>query len=235
MGNLGDPLLSGTEWWRADKAGLVDGVRDLEQLIRRAQAEQGSIIAEMHSRGTMATFGYPEVDKVLIDALHISATDAAKRAARALACHDTRNLSGAPVPACAPATAAAFAEGAITTGHVDALIDILGQIPGDVAPDERAGYEKTLVELAREADPRAVRRAGRHLLERLDQDGKPPTDDELVSPERELHWQWRRGRLRFAGFLDPESGALFETLLSPLTTPRPAEDGGRDDRTLAQR
>ncbi|MGH3739036.1 MAG: DUF222 domain-containing protein [Micromonosporaceae bacterium] len=210
--------------------------QDLEALVRRAQAEQGRIAAEMHSRGMMATFGYAGLDKLLIDTVHVGAAEARDRAARALACHDTRNLSGTVVPACAPATGAAFAEGSIHTGHVDALVGILAEIPGQVPPDERAGYETTLVGLAREADPRAVRRAGRHLLERLNQDGNPPADKDLAHPERELRWHWSRdGKLKFTGLLDKESGQLLETLISPLATPRPAQDGQRDTRTLAQR
>ncbi|MGH3950331.1 MAG: hypothetical protein ACRDSE_14595 [Pseudonocardiaceae bacterium] len=42
-------------------------------------------------------------------------------------------------------------------------------------------------------------------------------------------WRMRRG----AGH--SSTGQLLETLISPLATPRPDEDGQRDTRTLAQR
>ncbi len=217
-----------------DKAGLVAALRERETLVRRLQAEQGQIVAEMQFRGTMASFGYATVDKIQTDALHISGKEALRRTERALACHDTQE-AGTVVPALAPTTGQAYLEGAIGAEHVDALVDILGQIPGDVPADERAGYEKTLVELARQAGPFAVRKAGRHLIERLNQDGQEPTDEKLVTPRRELRWQWRQDTLKFTGFLDTESGQLLETLLSPLAKPRPAEDGQRDARTVAER
>ncbi|MGH3517956.1 MAG: hypothetical protein ACRDQ7_11180, partial [Haloechinothrix sp.] len=70
MSDTGDLFPSGAEWWRADAAGLVAGYQVLEALVRRAQAEQGRIAAEMHSRGMMATFGYAGLDKLLIDTVH---------------------------------------------------------------------------------------------------------------------------------------------------------------------
>lgn len=213
--------------------GLAAALREREAAIRRLLAQQGEIVAEMQSRGPMAAFGYADVTRIQMDLLKISRKDARARTGRALACNAYHEVG--PVPVFAPETAQAFGEGAIGLEHVDVLTDILGEIPGEVPPDERAGYEKTLVELAREVDPAAVRKAGRHLLDRLNADGHPPTDDELRTPDRELLWQWRDGKLKFTGFLDLESGELLETLLSPLAKPRPADDGEPDTRTLGHR
>ncbi|MGH3947694.1 MAG: DUF222 domain-containing protein, partial [Pseudonocardiaceae bacterium] len=236
MEDVSDRVPAGTGWWRRGTAELVAALREREEQVRRLQAEQGQILAEMHSRGVMSTFGYPDVEALQTDVLRISRRDARLRAARARACHDRPGVGGAVVAAPAPATGEAFAAGTLGAEHVDALISILAQIPGQVPAGERAGYEHTLVQLAGQACPFVVRKAGRHLLERLSQDGQEPNDKEQVIPERELLWRWGRdGKFTFTGRLDTECGQLAESLLSPLAKPRPATDGQPDTRTVGQR
>jgi len=205
-------------------------------MIRRAHAIQGGILAEMQSRGVPQTFGYADVEAVVKDVVRCDRPEAKARVRRALACNGY--TEGAHrMAASAPATAAAYAEGAIGSRHIDSIVKTLAEMPGAVPEEERLGYEKILADLARESPPAAVDRAGRHLLERIDQDhlahdpAEPPPP-----PVRELNWAWNRDRqLCFAGRLDAVSGALFEKLLSPLAKPRPGPDGERDLRTADQR
>ncbi|MPY99950.1 MAG: DUF222 domain-containing protein, partial [Actinophytocola sp.] len=139
-------------------------------------------------------------------------------------------------PAAAPLTAEAAADGALNPGHVDAISEVMAAIPADVEDTERAGYEKALVDLARQSGPVVVRRAGRHILALLDPDGAEPNDDELAEPERELLWSWtRENRFTLRGTLDAESGQLLETLLSALAKPKPHVDGTPDQRSTGQR
>ncbi|GAA5127693.1 HNH endonuclease signature motif containing protein [Haloechinothrix salitolerans] len=236
MIEYGESAFSDTEWWRQDKAALATALAEREEAIRRLQAEQGAILAEMQSRGTMAEYGYPTLDALQIDLLRISRQEANRRTTRALACHDIRGIGSIVMPAAAPATAAAFAEGAIGTEHVDTILKTVNDIPADVPADEIADYERTLVELARDAEPRHVRKAGAAILARLDQDGTPPDDEEKARPKRELRWGWRRdGRLAFSGEFDTETGQQFLAALSPLSKPQPAKDGERDTRTTTER
>jgi len=230
------PFVPGAVWHRVDRTALVTALRETETMIRRAQAVQGEILAEMQSRGAPETFGYADVEAVVKDVVHCDRPEARARVRRALACHafseGTRR-----VPAVAPATAAALAEGAIGARHVDSIVRTLAEIPGTVPEEERLGYEKILADLARESPPTAVDRAGRHLLERIDQDHlRPDPAEPLPPPARELNWAWNRDRqLCFAGRLDTVSGALFEKLLSPLAKPQPGPDGERDTRPIDQR
>ncbi|MPY81897.1 MAG: DUF222 domain-containing protein [Actinophytocola sp.] len=230
------PFSPGTAWHRADRTALVTALCETETMIRRAQAAQSEILAEMQSRGVPQTFGYADVEAVVKDVIRCDRPEARARVRRALACHEhtegTRRM-----PAAAPATAATSAEGAISARHIDSILRTLAEIPGTVPEEERLGYEKILADLARESPPAAVDRAGRHLLARIEQDhlardpAEPPPP-----PARELNWAWNRDRqLCFAGRLDAVSGALFEKLLSPLANPRPGPDGQRDTRPIDQR
>jgi len=228
-------VLPGTDWCRADKAALVAAIRERDMEIRRLQAEQGEILAEMQSRGVPQTYGYASLEALLKDTLFCTRSDGRKRVRRALACNDyTEGIHR--VPTSAPATAEAFRDGAITTAHLDSILDTLAEIPGTVPEQERNGYERILVNLARKSHPASVTKAGHRLLAWLEQDHVKSDRPLRVRPERELNWAWNRDRqLCFAGRLDAVSGALFEKLISPLAKPRPSENGERDLRTVDQR
>lgn len=225
----------GEGWWQVSRDELVAGLREREGLIRRAQAEQARILAEMDARGVMSEFGYATLQALQGDVLRISRGDARKRVARARACHARADGSG-EIPAPAPQTAEAALEGALGAEHVEAITAVVAAFPAALSEAEHGWYEGVLVDLAREAKPEAVRKAGRHLLARVDQDGQAPKDEELARPARELRLQWRRdGRLGLSGALDAETGHALETALSPLSKPRPAEDGQPDARPVQQR
>jgi len=230
------PFAPGAAWHRVDRPALVSALRETETVIRQAQAVQGELLAEMQSRGVPQTFGYADVEAVVKDVVHCDRPEARARVRRALACQEYSEGTRR-VPAVAPAAAAALVEGAIGARHVDSILRTLAEIPGTVPEEERLGYEKILADLARESPPAAVDRAGRRLLERIEQDhlardpAEPPPP-----PARELNWAWNRDRqLCFAGRLDAVSGALFEKLLSPLAKPRPGPAGERDTRPVDQR
>jgi len=228
-------VLPGTDWCRADKAALVAALRERDVQIRRLQAEQGEILAEMQSRGVPQAYGYASLEALLKDTVSCTRSDGRKRVRRALACNDYTEGSHR-VPASAPTTAQAFSDGAITTAHVDSILDTLAEIPGTVPEQERSGYERILVNLARKSHPASVTKAGNRLLAWLEQDHLKSDRPLRVRPERELAWAWNRDRqLCFAGRLDAVSGALFEKLISPLAKPRPSDDGERDVRTADQR
>jgi len=186
------PFAPGAAWHRVDRPALVSALRETETMIRQAQAVQGELLAEMQSRGVPQTFGYADVEAVVKDVVRCDRPEARARVRRALACQDYSEGTRR-VPAVAPATAAALAEGAIGARHVDSILRTLAEIPGAVPEEERLGYEKILADLARESPPAAVDRAGRHLLERIEQDhlardpAEPPPSPSTVlrrSPRR---------------------------------------------------
>ncbi len=222
-------------WWQASDAELAAALRTAERVRNQAEATQAAVLAEMHSRGVFATYGYGSLVTLQRDLLRVSTTEAKKRAQRATRLNPTREGTHEK-PAAAPLTAEAAADGALNPGHVDAISEVMAAIPAEVDDTERAGYEKTLVDLAQQAGPVVVRRAGRHILALLDPDGAEPNDAELAEPERELLWSWtRHNRFKLRGTLDAESGQLLETLLSALAKPKPHVDGTPDQRGTGQR
>ncbi|MPY81287.1 MAG: DUF222 domain-containing protein, partial [Actinophytocola sp.] len=130
------------------------------------------MLAEISSRGVFATYGYPSLGVLQRDLLRIGTTEAKKRATRAELLHAIRE-GASEKPAAAPLTAQAAADGILNPGHVDAITEIMAAIPADVDDTDRAGYEKTLIDLAQQSPPVVVRRAGRHLLALLDPDCCP--------------------------------------------------------------
>ncbi len=222
-------------WWQAADAELTAALRTAEELRNQAEATQSAVLAEMHSRGVFATYGYGSLSLLQRDLLRISVTEAKKRAKRAELLHPTREGTQEKA-AVAPLTADAAADGALNPGHVDAISEVIAAIPADIDETDRAGYEKTLVDLAQQTAPAVVRRAGRHILALVDPDGREPKHDDLAEPERELLWSWtRHNQLKLRGTLDSESGQLLEALLSALAKPKPHVDGRPDQRSTGQR
>jgi hypothetical protein len=85
-------------------------------------------------------------------------------------------------------------------------------------------------------DASTLAKLGEQVRSRLDQDGPPPSDVELVNPVNELRLVTRlNGRTAFRGELDPQACALLHTVLSPLARPRPSTEEGPEPRTAAER
>jgi len=218
-----------------DKAELAGLLADSETVIRQGHAQQAAVLAEIERRGVLAEYGYGSVAAMLADTVNITRREATKRVTRAHALHPSVEGS-TEIPALAPRTQEVFADGAIGIEQVDEIVKTMAELPAVVPVQVRAETEKALVTLARVSDAFAVRKAGRHALALADPDGALPTDKELVEPVRELYLQQRRdGRYGLTATLDTETGALLDTLLSPLSKPRPAENGERDLRSPAQR
>jgi hypothetical protein len=218
-----------------DKAELAGLLADSETVIRQGHAQQAAVLAEIERRGVLAEYGYGSVAAMLADTVNITRREATKRVTRAHALHPS--LEGSTeIPALAPRTQEAFADGAVGIEQVDEIVKTMAELPAVVPVQVREETEKALVTLARASDAFAVRKAGRHALALADPDGALPTERELAEPVRELYLQQRRdGRYGLTGTLDTETGALLDTLLSPLSKPKPAENGERDLRSAAQR
>jgi len=108
-------------------------------------------------------------------------------------------------------------------------------LPATVPDTDREGAEKILVDLARDAGPLEIKRAGQRLLDTLDPDGPPPKDPN-PKPARELNLQEHRdGSATLTAKLDTISYANLRSVIDPLSTPHPTTDEGRDTRSLAER
>ncbi len=225
------------ELWRAGKLELAHGVTQTLATIRAASAVLGTYLAEIEARGANDLFGYGSTRAWLEDVASISRSEAKNLMDRALVLNPTRGLDGTEIPAFAPATAVAAAEGAIGDAHVDRIVQILRKIPDHVTPDDRDSAEGILAEYARTATPAEITNLGHNLLAHLDPDGAEPKDPDPTPPRRELHLQRRKdGFWKLTGLLDDELGTRTAAAIDAYAQKRPIDEFGQaDHRTVPQR
>jgi Domain of unknown function (DUF222) len=225
-----------TEWWRVDGSTLVTEYLNLERLKRRAEAEQGRILAEITNRGVRDATGYGTLTAFIREAVFVPHTEAKARADRATALNPGRDLTGTPTAPLAPATADAARDGVIGSAQIDAITSILGKIPATVDEHEREQGEKILLDLARTAGTREIARAGKRLLDQLDPDGPEPKPKDPKPPRQELAFvKHRDGSHGIRATLDDETCARLKAALDLMAKPKPATAEGRDQRTQWER
>ncbi len=207
--------------------------RVLEQLraMQRAQAELGKTLAEIGDAGAEQLFGYTRLSEWLAETGKLGDKHADTLCTRGIALNPGMELSN-PVPALAPLTGAAAAEGLLSDGNIDAIIDAMRKIPSlhhDTA-------ERQLLDLALVAKPRQVRTAATRILAHLCPDGPEPDDGEPPrDPERtcRLHKK-RNGDWRLEADVDTMSGEFMDSVIDALSKRRTGDDGP-DTRSTAQR
>ncbi|ANN18601.1 HNH endonuclease [Amycolatopsis orientalis] len=225
------------ELWRAGKLELAHGVQQFLQVIRVATAGLGQYLAEIESRGAKDLYGYGSTATWFADVAGLSFGEARPVVNRAIALNPTRGLDGRELPAVAPATAAAAAEGAVGDERIQQILDFLASLPLDTSVEDRESAERTLADLARHAGPRQLAEAEQNLLGWLDPDGAEPKEPEPKQPRRELTLERRKdGFWKLNGLLDDEAGARTATALEAHAAPRPVDEFGQADlRTKPER
>ncbi|HEX3782278.1 MAG TPA: DUF222 domain-containing protein, partial [Pseudonocardiaceae bacterium] len=202
-----------TEWWRADPAEFITDLQEIETLVRRLSAQSLRAITVAESRGIAPSAGYLSLGLLLRDALRITAADAQRRMVHAEA------LDRHPV------LAQAASDGTLGTDHIAVITSTLADLPDSLPPEEADRAEHRIVATAKLLDSRTLRAEGRRLVYDYDQDGREPVDEPLRHSDNELNYHvGRSGKVSFRGMLEPEVGAAFTALLSPLAKPRPSED-----------
>src|SRR3954468_16209377 len=213
----------GTETvWQADAVALADRISALLTVVRSAEAEIGSLLAEIESRGVMELFGYRSVARLFEHLADVpkSAAEAVVKRARALT--SSRTLDGTPIPAVAPATGAAAAEGRLSTPMIDTIVGVMTQIP----PERRDDAEQHLLSFASEAGHKQVAALGARILAHLDPDGAAPDETEPATPSRELSLRRKRtGFWELNGRFDDETGARASALFDSLAERRSTDEG----------
>ncbi|WP_410649380.1 DUF222 domain-containing protein [Amycolatopsis sp. cmx-4-54] len=218
------------ELWRAGKLELAHGVQQSLRVIRMATAGLGQYLAEIESRGIKDLYGYGSTATWFADVAGLSRGEAQPVVNRALALNPTRALDGTEVPPVAPATAAVAAEGLVGDERIDQILEFLKKLPAETPVEDRAGAEKILATLARDAGPRQLADAEQNLLGLLDPDGNEPKDPEPKEPRREITLERRKdGFWKLTGLLDDETGARTAAALEAYAQPRPVDEFGQAD------
>ncbi|RZQ61399.1 HNH endonuclease signature motif containing protein [Amycolatopsis suaedae] len=209
----------GTRLWRHSDEEVAAIIQRGQEKMAAAAAEVLEGLAELSARG--ADFGFRDLVAFQVDNLNVSRSLAKTRVQLA------EELFGSLA-----ATGAALAAGEVSLEHAVEIHRAITALPVEA----REGFEDILLTLARTAPPTAVRKAGDNIRARIDQDSAPPDEDALAHPVREFRSTVdRRGRYRFAGTLDAETGATLDGLFDVLAKPCPAEEGQPDLRNQAER
>jgi hypothetical protein len=215
---------------------LQDQVRDIESASRMLYSVMLDTVAELDARDIAVTVGFRNTKQLLAGMLNLSSTEAGARVAHAGQLAPRRALGGEVLAPLLPTTAAALAAGEIGPGQVRVIADTMAAIPASVSATDRDAAEAELAHHARSFNPTSLHTIGRHIVAHLDPDGPEPRDDQEPDPAAgELRLRNRRdGRLGLEGFLEPEHGAAFRSLIEQLAGPRPTA-GIPDRRSTPQR
>ncbi|NLE82566.1 MAG: DUF222 domain-containing protein [Rhodococcus sp.] len=199
---------------------VVDTIRRLEEALRRLDAVSDRLVVETVERSIPARLGYNSPNKLLVDVIRVSASDASARVSRARDVGTWHATDGEPRPAALPETAAARVDGAIGNDHLRAVSRTLRKVPRNISRPELATAEKILAECARNSTPEDVERAGHTLLAYLNPDGSL-TDDHDRARRRSLHVSKQDSELmsKIAGELDPTTRALLDPVLEKWARP----------------
>jgi uncharacterized protein DUF222/HNH endonuclease len=217
--------------WKADAVALANRISALLTVVRSAEAEIGSLLAEIESRGVMELFGYRSVARLFEHLADVPKSAAETVVKRARALTPSRTLDGTPIPALAAATGSAAAEGRLSSPMIDTIVGVMAQIP----PEHRDGAEQHLLTFASEAGHKQVAALGARILAHLDPDGSAPDETEPAKPGRELSLRRKRtGFWELNGRFDDETGARASALFDSLAQ-RHSTDEGPDLRSPLER
>ncbi|WP_134322677.1 HNH endonuclease signature motif containing protein [Cumulibacter soli] len=182
--------------------------------------------------------GESSIARGLATHLRLSLGEAYSRARRAHAMLPRADQDDEEQPAPLPSLTAALARGEITSGQLDeieAAMRRMGTIADlDCSLLEQA--EQTLVADAATLSPIGLRKTGEDLDRALHADESCP-DPKIAEARRALTIGAQRhdGTYAITGYLTAPVKAQLESVLSPLSAPRPAADGTPDVRTAPQR
>jgi len=186
---------------------LIHELTDVFTQIRLLHARGLDVIADMVDEQVAHHAGYSSLPVFLVELLHVAPKKATSLVAQASQTAETLTPTGHRTPAPLPRTRAALHAGLIDGEHIDAITNIIKQLPTWASTADRELVEKTLADTAHTAPPHVVKRHGEELLARLDQDGTDPhLEDTQAEPVNLFRYKRSRdGRMRFSGDIDPKA------------------------------
>jgi hypothetical protein len=223
---LGDVLegiaaLDTVEPWRYSTTELVQVVPALSEAIHQLEAIRVALIAEVDKQGASGLRGATSTAAWLANntSLSYSASTRITKLAAALEAH--------------PEIAAAYQAGLINDDAARLIVAFLEKPPPGMPIEAVDSVRTVLLDAAKDNDVRELRVLITRLRETFDTDENPASED---TDRNEFYASTTlNGRMAVKGDFDAETGEMLLTALSPLTTPRPTDDNGPDNRTAAQR
>ncbi|MDQ1669524.1 MAG: hypothetical protein QOE40_1585 [Actinomycetota bacterium] len=218
--------LADANLWSLSDAEMLDVRMQLQGLSSRLTSATLRATRELDVRDAAVSVGAATLVAWLVNVLRVHPGEAG-REVRLAAALDHR----------LPATAAALADGHITSAAVTVIADTDRALATTATAVERAQAEALLVEHAQQLNVRGLQAAALHVQHRLDPERgeRMAQEEEVQVARRELRLiQQPDGSARVAGHLDKEAATLLRTGLDPLAKPK-AQEGARDRRSAAQR
>ncbi|WP_072681203.1 HNH endonuclease signature motif containing protein [Rhodococcoides corynebacterioides] len=161
--------------------------------------------------------------------LHIDLSDARTRLRRSMLLTEQTTLTGDPLPARMPGTAAALRDGDISLAHASVIDTVLRELSPAVDAQTRARAEEQLADLARQITPATLRRAATRLAGWIDADGAltDPADRRRRRSFR-ISGPDRHGMYTAVIVCDAEGAATLELVRDTLGKPGVTLDSNGD-------
>jgi hypothetical protein len=191
----------------------------LERVSRRAPVIGHRLIGQLVRESTAVELGAKNFTDVLCTALRIGRHDAKRRLAEAQDLGPRTALTGEPMPARLPQTAAAQTAGRIGAEHIAIIRGFLHDLPAWVDYQTREQAQAQLAGIAAEFGPAELRQAAGLLAGLINPDGEFADVDRARKRGITLGRQRRDGMSTITGTLTPELRAALEAVFSKWAAP----------------
>ncbi len=226
-----------------EDARLIEVMQRFERSRNRLAGVDHGFVAAVVERDLPARLVSGSPTRLLSTVLLLSPVEASRRVRASEALLAGLSLTGEPIAPVRPLLAAAQARGEVGPEQVAVVESALRSVdrPG-FDPADLAQGEQLLVGFAASFGVQDLRRLARQVVDAIDPDGSLP-DDELIADRRFLHLRPTKDGAVVGEFrLTPACGAKLQTVLGPLTRPRPdvptSTEGSapvQDERAYVQR
>jgi len=206
---------------------LCARVREAVEAARQAEFALLEAVAALHASQVPAASGYRSTARLVGDLVRVDPAAAKRMVAQTELLSPGVAFSGEPLEPALPATAQAFADGAVGGEHVRVIsraMDAVGRVP-DLDPGTVADAEELLAGHATQLSPCGVEKAATRLLAHLDADGVAPLDPPEPDDEVSIATRRRDGALALSALIHgPTDVELVREVLDALSGPAGAED-----------
>ena len=217
-----------SELWRTGNDGFAGIAAAMDALAVQVDCARVGLVSEAVSRGVVDASSAPSAaDWLLEHCFHLEPADAARTVDLARHCALAKNQ----------VMAVAVAGGTVTVRKAMTALRQLGQVEHHLEPGKREEALASLTLMAQTGYDRHVIAVGRHLMALVGADRALEDNENALRNLNSLRLcPLENGMTAVSGRLDPESAAVLNAALDPLSAPNPCDaNGGRDPRPADRR
>ncbi|HKU30423.1 MAG TPA: DUF222 domain-containing protein [Arthrobacter sp.] len=170
--------------------------------------------------GSILDDGYRNAAEFLRARLRIEVREARRRLALAATLLPSTTLTGQTTPPRHEHLAAALATALVPTRAATIITGALDRVAFIAEPGILAAMEHALTRTATETDPDFLARTARRWIDRIDQDGHEPSEEELRTIQGAFLRKPRRGLHHIEIFATAEQYETLTTVMNAATNPR---------------